>query len=79
MEVELIIPTGSTRLPLLYLRQDSTAAAEQRIRSPFHESSSNLNTHHQVMVGLDDDLTFDYKADQNGQSGRVTLKVVGYM
>lgn len=79
LEVELILPAGTTKLPLLYVRQDSTQAAEQRIRAPFQESTSGLNTHHQLIVGLDDDRTFDYKIDQNGQSGQVTLSAVGYM
>ncbi len=79
LEVELIIPTGTARLPIFFVRQDATSAAELRVRAPYQESSSNLNTHHQVIVALDDDRTFDYKVDQGGQSGQVTVKAVGYM
>ena len=79
LEAELILPAGTTQLPLLYLRQDETTAAEQRIRAPFQESSPLLNTHHQVTVALDADRCFQYKIDQNGQTGQVTLMIVGYM
>ena len=79
LEVELVLPAGTSKMPLLYVRQDDTSAAEQRLRAPYQESTYNLNPHHQLIVGLDDDRTFDYKIYQNGQSGQVTVAVVGYM
>ena len=79
LDVELIIPTGSTYYPILYLRQDSTNAAEQRLRSPYNASNSNMSTYHQMVAALDSNRSFQYKIDQNGHSGEVTLKIAGYM